>query len=83
MMFFETSAKTSQNLNLMMYTAIAELPFFSQFDIDKNTLIEELKNLNCKTEEQPKEPIINIKDEKGEVKQTKIIIKRKKKNCAC
>ena len=83
MMFFETSAKTSQNLNLMMYTAIAELPFFSQFDIDKNTLIEELKNLNCKTEEQPKEPIMNIKDEKGEVKQTKIIIKRKKKNCAC
>ena len=83
MMFFETSAKTSENINLMMYTAIAELPFFSQFDIDKNTLIDELKKLNCKTEEKPKEPIMNIKDEEGNVKSTKIIIRRKKKNCAC
>ena len=83
MMFFETSAKTSENLNLMMYTGIAQLPFFSQFDIDKNALIEELKKLNCKAEEQPKEPVMNIKDEEGNVKPTKIIIKRKKKNCAC
>ena len=83
MMFFETSAKTSENLNLMMYTGIAQLPFFSQFDIDKNALIEELKKLNCKVEEQPKEPVMNIKDEEGNVKPTKIIIKRKKKNCAC
>ena len=83
MLFFETSAKTSQNLNLMMFTAISQLPFFSQFDIDKNALIEELKKLNCKAEEQPKEPVMNIKDEEGNVKPTKIIIKRKKKNCAC
>jgi len=83
MMFFETSAKTSENLNLMMYTGIAQLPFFSQFDIDKNALIEELKKLNCKAEEQPKEPVMNIKDEEGNVKPIKLIIKRKKKNCAC
>ena len=38
---------------------------------------------NKKREEQPKEPVMNIKDEDGNVKPTKIIIKRKKKNCAC
>ena len=30
-MFFEVSAKTGENVNRMMYTCIAELPFFEQF----------------------------------------------------
>ena len=75
MMFFETSAKDGTNINLMMFTAISKLPFFSQFDIDKNILIEE----------KPKEPIINVKDETGNTQQIRIIIenKKKKKHCAC
>ena len=85
MMFFETSAKTGSNINLMMFTAISKLPFFSQFDIDKNILIEELQKLNSLTEDKPKEPIMNVKDESGNTQQIRIIIenKKKKKHCAC
>jgi hypothetical protein len=47
MSFFEVSAKTSENINKMLYTAIAELPFFEQYQIkNKNELIEELEKLN-------------------------------------
>ena len=84
MMFFETSAKDGSNINLMMYTGISKLPFFSQFDIDKNALIEELQKLNSSIEEKPKEPVMNVKDDKGNTQQIKIIIeKKKKRGCAC
>ena len=47
MSFFEVSAKTSENINKMLYTAIAELPFFEQYQIkNKNELIEELEKIN-------------------------------------
>ena len=48
MMFFETSAKKPTNINLMMFTAISKLPFFSQFEIEPENLIKELENVNCK-----------------------------------
>ena len=83
MLFFETSAKTSENLNLMMFTAISQLPFFSQFDIDKNVLIAELQKLNAIIEEKPKEPVMIVQDKEGNVKHTTIQIKRKKRHCAC
>ena len=82
MMFFETSAKTSNNINLMMFTAISKLPFFSQFEIDPENLIKELENLNCKNTKivPEKKEDLQMKEEEG--KPTRIIIKRKK-NCAC
>ncbi len=89
MLFFETSAKLNQNINLMMFTAISNLPFFSQFNIDKNTLIEELQKLNSKIEEkpqeikEPKEPVMNIQDNTGKVSPTTVVIQRKKRGCAC
>ena len=89
MLFFETSAKTCQNINLMMFTAISHLPFFSQFNIDKNALIEELQKLNSKIEENPKEikevkePIMNVQDNTGKVVQTAVVVQRKKRGCAC
>lgn len=48
MIFFETSAKVSTNVSLMMYTCIAELPFFEQFQTDRETLIKELESINAK-----------------------------------
>ena len=83
MLFFETSAKTGENVNLMMYTAISKLQFFSQFDMDKNILIQELQKNNSQVEEKPKEPVMNVKDKEGNVKPTVITIKRKKRSCAC
>ena len=36
MLFFEVSAKSGTNVNRMMYTSIAQLPFFYQFHIEDN-----------------------------------------------
>ena len=83
MMFFETSAKTSNNINFMMYTAVSHLPFFSQFDIDKKILTEELQKLNAVIEEKPQEPIMNVKDEEGKTQQVIIIQRKKKSGCGC
>ena len=35
----------------MMYSCISQLPFFDQFEIDKETLIQELSNNNNKNTE--------------------------------
>ncbi len=82
MMFFETSAKKPTNINLMMFTAISKLPFFSQFEIEPENLIKELENVNCKNVKiiQEKNDDLKMKEEDG--KPTRIVIKRKK-NCAC
>ncbi len=86
MFFFETSAKKNTNINLMLFTAIAELPFFSQFEIDKENLIKELQSMNCKGGNvvEEKNEDLKMKDDDNQAnKPTKIIIKRRKNNCAC
>lgn len=85
MLFFETSAKTRNNIDLMMFTTIAQLPFFSQFQIDKDDLIQELQKLNNKNGNviEEKSTGLKIKDQDDNPQTTKIIIKRKKKNCGC
>jgi hypothetical protein len=51
MIFFETSAKASTGVSNMMYTCISQLPFFESFQVEKETLIQELTNINSnKTE---------------------------------
>ena len=53
MMFFEASAKNGENVNKMMYSCIAELPFFEQFQYgNKEDLIKELEGGNNKKEQQ-------------------------------
>ena len=52
MLFFEVSAKNGENVNRMMYSCIAELPFFEQFQIgNKVQLIKELEGGNNKKEQ--------------------------------
>ena len=63
MKFFETSAKNGENVNRMMYSCIAELPFFEQFNIDKETLIKELENINSKKEQNSIYDIVKEKKE--------------------
>ena len=86
MLFFETSAKKRTNIDLMMFTAIAQLPFFSQFQIDKDVLIKELEHLNNKfgTIIEEKSGDLKIKDQDNIPQQpTKIVIRKRKKNCGC
>ena len=90
MMFFETSAKSGQNINLMMYTAIAELPFFSQFDVDKETLIRELETLNSKNVQNSIYDIVKDKKNDGDLNVAGqnaagniVLMKKKKKGCGC
>ena len=96
-MFFEASAKNGENVNKMMYSCIAELPFFEQFQFrNKDDLIKELEGGNKKMEQQNSIYDI-VKDKKienqlglningQEQKQNNeapgvIVIKRKKKGC--
>ena len=51
MIFFETSAKASTGVSNMMYTCISQLPFFESFQVEKETLIQELININNNTTE--------------------------------
>ena len=51
MIFFETSAKNASGVNNMMYTCIAQLPFFDQFQVNKENLIQDLANNNSKNTE--------------------------------
>ena len=90
MMFFETSAKSGQNINLMMYTAVAELPFFSQFDVDKETLIRELETLNSKNIQNSIYDIVKDKKNDGDVNVAGqggtgniVLVKKKKRGCGC
>ena len=87
MLFFETSAKNRNNIDLMMFTTIAQLPFFSQFQIDKDELIKELQSLNSKfgniIEEKNEDLQIKEDDNNNNAQPTKILIRKKKKNCAC
>ena len=51
MIFFETSAKNATGVSNMMYTCIAQLPFFEQFHVEKESLIQDLANNNSKNTE--------------------------------
>ena len=49
MLFFEVSAKNGEYINKMMYSAIAELPFFEQYNEgNKDDLVKELEGVNYK-----------------------------------
>ena len=85
MLFFETSAKTGNNIDLMMFTAIARLSFFSQFQIDKDSLIKELQKLNSKNDENNKEEknddLKIIDENNNNVQIIKTVVRKKKKKC--
>lgn len=99
MLFFEVSAKNGENVNKMMYSSIAELPFFEQFQAgNKDDLIKELEGGNNKKSQNSiydivKEPNPNYNkqtestnnesDKKNNQAPGVIVIKRGKKKRGC
>ena len=98
MMFFEASAKNGDNVNRMMYSCIAELPFFEQFrDGNKEDLIKDLEGGNNKKQlnsiydivkEQNNEKPEDLKvtgppENQNPVNPCIVIIKRKKRKKNC
>ena len=78
MMFFEVSAKSGENVNKMMYSCIAELPFFEQFQVDnKDQLIKELEGGNNKKEQNS---IYDIEKKKKNEKQADLNIQGQQQN---
>ena len=68
MLFFEVSAKNGFNINKMMYSCIAELPFFEQFQIgNKDELIKELEGGNNKKENNTIYDIVQNNENKPEI----------------
>ena len=91
MIFFETSAKNSTGVSNMMYTCISQLPFFEQFQVDNETLIQELVNNNSKNTEGG---IFEIdidknnnnsgnQDNSSNIVLNKKIVEKEKKGCGC
>ena len=85
-LFFEVSAETDENIQLMFYTAIANLLSFFEGEINKENLIEELleenaidniqEGSNIQISNQKKENIINVNGKEETVK-------IKKRRCGC
>ena len=94
MLFFETSAKNASGVSNMMYTCIAKLPYFDQFQVDKEHLIQELANNNSKNTEGGIFEIAVDKNNNNNfgdgaqnssniVLSKKIAAKEEKKSCSC
>ena len=92
MLFFETSAKNATGVSNMMYTCIAKLPYFDQFQVDKETLIKELanSNINKNTEKGIFDIEVDKNNNYGDATQnsSNIVLNKKnavneKKNCGC
>ena len=98
MLFFEVSAKNGENVTKMMYSCIAELPFFEQFqEGNKDELIKELEGGNNKKTQNSIYDIVKEQDNnKNVITETNenekknnnespgvIIIKRQKKKKKC
>ena len=99
MMFFEVSARNGDNVNRMMYSCIADLPFFEQFQVEnKEQLIKELEGGNNKKEQNSiydivkdqnneKPADLNIKDQAQTQKQNNetpgVIVVKRKKKKDC
>ena len=86
--FFEVCAKTNENIKLMFYTAIADLPTFAEGATNKENLIKELQEENGVENVQEgnnvKEPSASTGG--GNIKvdgKVKVIEKKKKKGCGC
>ena len=84
MKFFEVSAKTNENIKLMFYTVIANLPTFAEESKNKESLIKELQEENG---------VVNIQEgsnmpnnNQGNINingKTKSVIQKKKNGCGC
>ena len=97
MAFFEASAKSGENVNRMMYSCIAELPFFEQFQVrNKEQLVKELEGGNKKEQNSIYDIVKDQKNEKPTDLQVKekvqtqdgkevevVIVKRKKEKKGC
>ena len=85
--FFEVSAKTNENVKLMFYTAIADLPTFTEGTTNKESLIKELQQENGVENVQEG---TNVKTKMPEPQDTIVVDgkaqtvkKKKKKGCGC
>ena len=96
MVFFETSAKSGENVNRMMYSCIADLPFFEQFQIgNKEQLVKELEGGNKKEQnsiydivkdqknEKPTDLTVKEKVQTQDGKEVEVVVVKKKKKKRC
>ena len=85
--FYEVSAKSNENIKLMFYTAISDLPTFGESEKNKENLIKELQEengveniqqgVNIKESGKNEARVMNVD---GKPKQIKT---KKKKGCGC
>ena len=70
MLYFETSAKTNENIDTLFYSCVAELPFLANSDPNKDNIIKELK-INNKINESSVYDIENPSPDNKQIKPPK------------
>ena len=85
--FFEVSAKTNENIKLMFYSAVADLPTFAEGASNKENLIKELQEENgvenVQEGNKPNEPKPQVNTGLNVNGQQKNETKKIKRNCGC
>jgi len=85
--FFEVSAKADENVKLMFYTAVANLPSFFEGETIKENLIKELLEENGVENIQEGSNVQISDQEKGNTMnvngKTEIVVNQNKKGCGC
>ena len=84
--FFEVSAKTNQNIKLMFYTAVSDLPTFGEGATSKENLIKELQEENGVENIQEGNDANSLEPQQGnslKVDGKNQTVKKRKKGCGC
>ena len=84
--FFEVSAKTNQNIKLMFYTAVSDLPTFGEGATSKENLIKELQEENGVENIQEGNDANSSEPQQGnslKVDGKNQTVKKRKKGCGC
>jgi len=84
--FFEVSAKTNQNIKLMFYTAVSDLPTFGEGATSKENLIKELQEENGVENIQEGNDANSSEPQQGNslnVDGKNQTVKKRKKGCGC
>ena len=83
--YYEISAKTGENMKKLIYTSVAELPFFEQFKytIEDIQILNELEIENSENNSGSSNNLSILDSSRGTIQINRSEIVEKKRDCKC